>query len=287
MAEPRNARKDGGKRLYSWRDEGFWSVTSIIKGGLPAPVLVPWGIRETGLGAITGRKVLAEMLASCQTPDTCTKARLQEDLCPDCFETLRWLKDRPYAQRDRAAELGTYVHDAAEAYALGKPYPRWPLPVQPRMDAFVRFLADYQPVYEMTEASVFNRTEKYAGTLDAIATIGGRRLLLDTKTGKGVYPEVALQLAAYRHAEFIGLPDGSEAPMPQVDGAAALHLPEVGGYELIEVRADAEVFTAFLYVRETFRFAEETSKTVILGPYNEVALAVSAATFGEQPAGVA
>src|SRR5262249_28914527 len=108
------------------------------------------------------------------------------------------------------------------------------------------------------------------------ATIAGRKLLLDTKTGKGVYPEVALQLAAYRYAEFIGLPDGSEAKMPTVDGCAVVHLPEAGGYQLLEVRADPEGFTGFLYVRECFRFQEEMSKTVVLGPYNEIALAVSA-----------
>jgi hypothetical protein len=134
------------------------------------------------------------------------------------------------------------------------------------MEAFEQFLADWTPHYVMTEASVFNTTEKYAGTLDAIVHMNDARYLMDVKSGKGVYPEVGLQLAAYRYAEFIGLPDGSEEPMPQVDGAVVLHLPDEGGYDLLNIRADRDVFTAFLYAREVFRFCEQTSKSIILGP---------------------
>lgn len=285
MTAPKNATTArGGKRFYSWRNENYWSVTTILGGGLPKPALLPWGIKSVAEGAVDDRVVLRALLDKCETPGECRSG----SYCAACDETVRFLKGKPYAHRDRAADLGTYVHDAAEAYVLGKPFPEWPLMVRPRMEAFERFLADYTPKYEATEASVYNRTEHYAGTLDAIATIAGRKLLLDTKTGKGVYPEVGLQLAAYRHAEFIGLPDGSETAMPAVDGAAVLHLPESGGYELLEVRADQEVFTAFLYVRECFRFQEVMAKTVVLGPYAEIALqqTVDNLSFGNRPAGV-
>ena len=50
--------------------------------------------------------------------------------------------------------------------------------------------------------------------------------------------------------------------MPQVDGALGLHLTPLG-YRLIEVRADRDVFAAFLYAREVFRWQQETSKTVL------------------------
>jgi hypothetical protein len=85
------------------------------------------------------------------------------------------------------------------------------------------------------------------------------------KSGKGVYEEVALQLAMYRHAEFIGLPDGSEAQMPQVDGACALHLRD-DGYDLIDVQADEEVFRFALHVREVYRWETDVKKHVLRGP---------------------
>lgn len=249
MTGPANSRTTGNKRLYSWRDENYWSVTTIISGGLPKPALLPWGIKMVAEGAVRLADTLPALVA--EDPDA----------------AVRMLKGLPYAQRDRAADLGTLIHAATEAYVLGKPFPKWPKTIAQQMDGFKAFLKDYEPEYIATEASVYNRKQRYAGTLDAIATIDGRTLLLDMKTSKkAIYPEVALQLAAYRFAEFIGLPDGSESPMHPVSGCAALRLCEDGTYELLDVRADREVFQVFLYARETFRWIEETSKGVLLGP---------------------
>lgn len=274
MTAPKAATTRGGKRFYTWRNENYWSVTTI-QGAIAKPALLPWGIKATAEGTVRNRDVLAAMLKRCETPDEC----MAGDFCDACDETIRYLKGTPYAQRDRAADLGTSVHAAAEAYSLGKPFPPWAPAVKPYMEAYVRFLDDLQPAFTATEASVYNRTERYAGTLDAIIRCTlplhdqPGTYLLDTKSGKGVYPEVGLQLAAYRYAEFIGLPDGSEAPMHNVDGGLCLHVrPE--GYKLIEVRCDEEVYRAFLYAREVFRWLEDTSKTVLgteYAPHLEVA----------------
>lgn len=253
MTSPRNATTGrGGKRFYSWRSENYWSVTTIIGGGIPKPALLPWGIKMVAEGAV----------------EAIENGALEGMVKTDRDGAIRFLKGLPYAKRDSAGDLGTLVHAAVEAHSLGKPMPPWSPLVKPYMASFERFLADFEPEFTATEASVYNRTQRYAGTLDAIATLTlplqekPTTALFDVKTGKGVYSEVGLQLAAYRYAEFIGLPDGSEAPMPEVDGALCLHLtPE--GYRLIEVRADDEVFRSFLYAREVFRWLEETSKTVL------------------------
>lgn len=237
-----------GKRFYTWREESFWSVTTIISGGLPKPALTYWAANEVA-GYV------------CDNLDSISPL-----IRDDRDGAYDFLKRTPWRKKEKAADLGTSIHEATEAYVLGKPMPPWGPPVKPRMVQFERFLAAYNPSYEegMVEATVFNRPEKYAGRLDAIVTIGGRRLVMDTKSGKGIYPEVGLQLAAYRHAEFIGAPDGSEAPMPETDGAVALHIRD-DGYDLIEVLSDDSIYRAFLYVRECYRFMNETSKKVLLG----------------------
>ena len=270
MTSPRNATDGPGGRYYTWRSEKFHSVTKIIGGGIPKPALINWAKKFTAEYACDNLAQLNALLAP------------NGEGVVDRDGAVDWLKGAAFRDRDRKADLGTYVHNATEAYVLGKPFPAWPPLVKPRMLAFERFLARYEPTYEATEASVYNRTEKYAGTLDAILMIGrgphaGRRFVGDTKTGgKSIYPEVALQLAAYRYAEFIGLPDGSEKEMTPVDGAVALHLPESGDFDLIQVDAGPDVFRAFLYVREVFRFTSETAKTVLLGtlPYDVVPVEV-------------
>lgn len=259
---PRNAESVAGKRLYAdpATGEKFWSVTTIIGGGLPKPALLPWGIKSVAEAAVAKRKTLYAMTSECETDGKCAP----NNWCSSCDAAVRWLKSAPYQQRDKAADLGTKIHEAAEAYKLGKPMPPWPEDIAPFMEQFEKFLHAYQPTFEQTELTVYNRTQRYAGTLDAILVLSdGRRLLVDYKSGKGIYPEVALQLAAYRFAEYMRLPDNSERPVPEVDGCAVLHLQPDRMPQPIEVQSDQEVFNAFLYCRETFRFMEELSKQVI------------------------
>lgn len=278
---PRNASSVAGKRLYDdpVTGEKFWSVTTIIGGGLPKPALLPWGIKSVAEVAVAKRKTLFAMTGECETGGNC-KA---ESWCPSCDAAVRWLKSAPYQQRDKAADLGTKIHEAAEAYKLGKPAPPWPEDIAPTMLQYERWLRILEPGFEQVEQTVYNRSQRYAGTLDAIirlpltdrimqlAVSAGwpipddrdhLLILVDYKSGKAIYPEVALQLAAYRFAEYMRLPDNTEVAVPAVDGAAALHLlPD--DFHFLPVRADAEVFATFLYARETFRFMEEVSKTVI------------------------
>lgn len=275
-AHPKNARQTSTGRLYEWRSptaqigdppERFWSVTTILKGGLPSPALTAWGMKAVAEYAVANHRQLSGMLETVRVRRTDQNGILLVT-DPDAVQAaIDWLKGSPYRERDRKADIGTAVHQAAEAHILGKPWPVPPDDVAPYVEQFRRFVTDFEPAFELAEASVYNRTEAYAGTLDAIAVIPGRgRALIDFKTtGKGVYPEHALQLAMYRFAEFIGLPDGTEAPMPVVDGCAVLWLaPDT--YELVPVTADEQVFTAAKYVRECFRWMEELSKSVVGQP---------------------
>lgn len=242
--------RDG--RFYYWAGRQYWSVTTIIGGGLPKPFLVNWAKKFVAEYAVKNLDLLTPLVER------------------DPRGATAWLKESPYRDRDEKGELGSECHDAAESFVLGRPYPEWRPEVAAVMKHFIGWLEDYAPEFDAVEAPVFSPSQDYAGTLDAIATfprLGGRRLLIDYKTGKDVYPEVALQLAAYRYSEsFIGLPDASEAPTPEVDGCAVVHLTPKG-YRFIEVRADEEVFRAFLYVREVFRFQQELSKGVIGRPF--------------------
>ncbi len=236
-----------GGRWYVWQKKRFWSVTTLIGAGLPKPVLVNWAKKVTAEYAVEHIDALNALVAD------------------DPKAAIDWLKGAAYRQRDAAADLGSLVHDACEAHVLGRPYPTWTDEQAPFMESFLGFLRDFAPDFEAVEAPCFSDKHRYAGTMDAIAVIDGVRYLLDWKTGKGVYPEVGLQLAAYRFSEmFIGLPDGDLTPMPAVDAAAVVHIrPE--GYEFVPVRADEEVFRAFLFVREVARFAMETADSIV-GP---------------------
>ena len=262
MAGPRGSRTEGGKRLYQWKQHNYWSVTTLLQA-VPKPALTGWAAREAAEFAVANVRQINALVRK-------KEERAAVDL----------VKNAPWRSRDKAANLGTSVHAAVEALILDKPMPEWDDDVAPFMAHFDRFVADWNVTFTASEATVYSRSEKYAGTFDFAATIprladlgyAGPRALGDLKTGKGVYAEVALQLAAYAHADFIGLPNGDEVPVPEVDCGVVLHLrPE--GYRLIPVRIDDEVFLSFKYVREVFRWVNELSADVLGTPLDTEAAA--------------
>jgi len=242
-------------------------VTTILDKGLPKPALMYWMGKSVAEYAVANHRQLSAMLdaVTLRRSDDGTLRGIVSD--PTAVEgAIDWLKGAPHRQREKRANIGSAVHGEVEAIILDTPRPaEWPDELAPYRSGWEAFVADFQPEFLMSEATVWNRTEHYAGTLDWFAKIGHKIVLGDTKTGKDVYPEAGLQLSAYAHAEFVLLPDGSEEPLPAIDGAVVLHLTETG-YRLIPVHLTDALWDAFRYVREVMRFAEEIAPDVLGEP---------------------
>jgi hypothetical protein len=238
-----------GHRVYTWAGREFPSVTAIIKGGVPAPFLTQWAAKAAAEYAIANLDRLAALPPG---------------------QAVREVKRAPWRQRDQAADLGTAVHAVIEADASSHPRPTLPAEARPWVAAFDQFAADHRPAWIASEATVFSRRYGYAGTLDAIVGLTGRPglVLLDVKTGRGVYPEAALQLAAYAHAEFIGRPDGAEVPLPPIDSGAVLHL-RPAGYQLVPVPVGQAVLEAFLAALAVFRWTTDLAPNILSTPGRE------------------
>jgi hypothetical protein len=229
----------GGAREYTWPATGekFVSVTTAI-GVIDKPALRSWVGKSVATYAVENLAQVSAVAAK------------------DPEGAIELLKGAPWRQSTKAANIGSAVHAAVEALVLERPMPEPADELKPFMVQFADFLEAYKPRFEMSEATVYSREHGYAGTLDSIAVIElpliGGRYLLDVKTGKGVYPEAALQMSAYARGEFIGLPDGTEAAWPAIDAAAVVHL-RPDSFELIPVRIDAEIFATFLSALDIFQ----------------------------------
>ncbi|ONI73108.1 hypothetical protein ALI144C_44985 [Actinosynnema sp. ALI-1.44] len=280
-------------------DLTLWSVTTVL-GVLDKPALLYWAAEQTADAAIDNLATWQAMLND--------RGRT---------EAVKWLRDARF-RRPRnllsAADLGTVVHHLCESYALTGIRPdkhaiatairveggdqvdiRAEGPVVLTMlDQFDRWLQRFTPAYQATEVCVYSPTYGYAGQTDGFLTIDGVRFIIDYKTSreprdskgqpKTPYPEqVALQLAAYRHAEhaavwrprrlekfrrryyLLGEAERAMAePVPEVDSGLVIQItPEA--CEAYPIRCDTEVHESFLYTIEAFRWTSETSKTV-MGP---------------------
>jgi hypothetical protein len=261
-------------------DLRFYSVTTILKC-LDKPALLYWAAEEAAKCAVNVRGSLTR--------------RIKEEGEDAVVKWIKLAMYRPQPGKVTAAALGTAVHDAVEQYAYSGVRPAVENPeVEPFLDRFDEWAQKWQPVYEAAEAAVYNKTYGYAGTLDAIAVIDGQRVLLDYKSSrKSVgsddkpthpYPEVALQLAAYSHAELMAVwrarrfekyrrryyllnTDEEELgqPLGKIDGAVCLHLTPQHA-DLYPVRADDAVFEKFLYCIEVFDWQNGLAKNAVGSP---------------------
>lgn len=208
-------------------------MTTILDA-IAKPALVGWAARETATYAIDNLPALAQ---------------LDRQAAIDLAKGAAWRK------RDAAGERGTDVHEHIAALVTGKPVPATAPEQAPYLAGFSAFVAAHRPRWLMSEVTVYSPRLRYAGTFDLLAVLAGQEWLLDVKTGKGVYPEVACQLAAYRAAEF-ALTDSGPAPIDYGHARMAdVHLRPDGTFGLIEVDdADGGALAAFTAAAAVSRF---------------------------------
>jgi hypothetical protein len=200
------------------------------------------------------------------------------------LEAYEWLSRAHKRKKEERGEIGGAVHSLIESRILGTDLPPEiadSAEMQPYMKHFDAFVHEYKVTFTASEMIVANTEHMYGGTLDYLLTSPvlaeefgidpALEIAGDTKTGgeldvKGVYPEAALQMAAYGHATFAQTRAGRRVSMPATaDRGIVLHLrPE--GFRVIPVQVDDAVFAAFLRLRHhDADWTTGLSKTV-LGP---------------------
>ena len=241
VTTPKQARKtnDDGPRVYSWppippHDLEVISVTSATKLGLPKPFLIGWAAKVAAEFAV-------DNLAAVQALVDAKQKRAAVEAYVD---------GKPLTEKDVAARLEEARVDPALSKAT-----------YGMAQGVLAYLQDTEPEILWSEATVYSRTYEYAGTSDLIgrAFVGGSRqpAILDVKTSKAIYDEVAIQLTAYARADFVGLDDGTELPLFPGDEVAqygiAIRPMANGGYETATFALTDDVFRLFLSCLQTAR----------------------------------
>ncbi len=239
--------KKDGSRTYSVPDADgnlidLPSVTTILRI-VNKPALIYWAANSVANYALDNLDTINELMGV-----------LGED--GDRDGAYRLLKGSPWSHRDRAANVGSSVHDSIEKMILGQDVDV-PIYAQPFVDAWGEFIRDYNGTFEASEMTVYSLTHGYAGTCDALMKYGDRLGVTDWKTRAGkkaasqsAYETELLQVAAYAKAEFALLPDGSSERLPQIDGGSVVMLcPD--GYAITKIDMERD-FAGFLAAKELF-----------------------------------
>lgn len=223
-----NAVGGGQPELVGKRGDYVWPATgrkyprvSKVLGQINKPALVGWAAKETAEAAVHGADTWQVM---------------GED------DALRWLKNARFRSSEPKMVRGSDVHaaipylvgvdDIAGACAEYAAQLDDTLETTPYVRAACAWLAkhcdrvDYQEVTTFTD---YDEDTHWAGTIDIVGhgpELGN--FVGDWKTGKALYPETALQLAAYAMSSWVAIYDEDEGihiggDLPDIDHLVGLH----------------------------------------------------------------
>jgi len=137
---------------------------------------------------------------------------------PKGIPFYKWLAEKGWdeaeAIKSAAGDKGSKVHRAVEDIVAGKKVKmddKYLNPSTQEMEEltpdeyeciywFVDWINTVQPKIISNEVVVFNEKEGYAGTVDLVCEIKGRKFIVDVKTAQSLWPEYELQISAYKHA---------------------------------------------------------------------------------------
>lgn len=154
---------------------------------------------------------------------------------------------------NRAAELGTNVHEVIEWY-IKEGILEYNENEKPYIDAYLAFEKAYCPNVLFSELKLFHPEEMYAGTCDIVAIIHGKVVLIDIKTTSEIHDAfVKVQLEAYkRMLVSLGLP---------IERKAILQLKKNGTYKLVWYEEqDPEAWDIFQSCLSVSRYLKENER---------------------------
>ena len=172
------------------------SVTSITSV-YPKPWMMGWVQKEVRLRVETLMERLENGLVSSE----------------ELHDALLDLSSAASQKRDTAATVGRIAHDLIHDLLRDKPSgmkechtPEIAEKVMNIMALFQKWQKDVGFKLIDTEQVVFSAKHGYAGRLDTVAWVEGEVALCDFKSSVRIYPEMAIQLAAYAEAYQESMP---------------------------------------------------------------------------------
>jgi CRISPR/Cas system-associated exonuclease Cas4 (RecB family) len=230
---------DKSHRYYLVHDDHVESVPSVttIVSTLDKPMLIPWAVNKT-----------LEVCREAVAPDT-----LHSELFLE--EVWRSAKRAHKDVKEEAASIGHQVHDILHSERFEDPIE------DDRVAAGVyagRAWLESRNVKTLeSERLVFSKRNTVVGRLDRIVEISGKRCLADWKTSNGVWPEMVMQVSAYK-AMY------EEETGERIEKVFLIHLDKVTGefhpYEFSRRMMDRTFKRAFLPALKIHRQLKEIKR---------------------------
>lgn len=171
---------------------------------------------------------------------------LDGEVLPSVSEIIRFIKRETYddvRQRmlDIASDRGTRAHKATQAIDLYGEV-ECDDDVVCYVTAYVQFLKDYAPRWQLIEKPLYNAELGFAGTIDRAGFIGDKRYIIDFKAQEQIKkPLVSAQLNGYGKL------------YTAFDELACLQLMKNGAYRFHSIPRDDSTFMACLTLHNAMK----------------------------------
>lgn len=175
-----------GHRYYL-DGKSLTGVTTII-GILDKPALVQWSAN-----------MAVDYIAKEIKSRDCDMQKMVDFILPEARKA--WAK-----KRDKAGDIGTEVHQMIEYYANSQIKGEKNVivstnaKVQKMFDKFVEWAEENQVKFLLSEQKIYSEKHWFAGTVDLIIEIKGRKYIADIKTARDIYNTNYIQMAGYHIA---------------------------------------------------------------------------------------
>lgn len=207
-------RFDPEAHVYTLDGKPLHGVTSILRV-INKPALIQWSADE-----------------ACKHLRACRAAVGDADFCSNFEAFLDEAKKAHQKKKEDAGAKGSDVHATVEQIVknaidnYGGVIPFVVHQENPQVSKFLDWAWSNKVKFLESEKRVYSEESWYAGTLDLVLEMDGKKYIADVKTSSGIYPEFYLQMAAYQGAlEEMG-------EHTDIAGAMVINLPKKGGFEI-------------------------------------------------------
>ena len=227
---------------YTLDDKPITGVTTILNM-IAKPALINWAAN------------MAVDYIDAKLPVKRDKNILQVDA--DDFKSILEQARKAHCQkRDKAGDIGTFVHKQIEKWINKEPTDKMTLQAQKMFRNFTNWATENKVKFLASERQVYSEKYFFAGTYDFLCEIDGKTWLGDIKTSSGIYPEMFFQCAGYQICE-------EEMGKRKIDGHIILNLKKDGTFKEKRSISNNDNKKAFLSALNLYRVINKVKNTTL------------------------
>lgn len=168
---------DEKAHVYTLNDKPLTGVTTIL-GVIAKPMLIQWSANMA-----------------------CEFVKLNLKSFDELDEILKEAKVAHRKKKEKAGDIGTEAHKWVENWIKDRTIaPPENEMVAKMVKNFTDWAEENKVEFLESELRVYSEKYWYAGTIDLVLTMNGKKYLGDIKTSSGIYDEYFYQTAAYQNA---------------------------------------------------------------------------------------